>query len=85
MGKVKKLLVFLLVAALTFGSLSVSAFAATKSSVQSVTITNVPYKVITLKKGAAYRVKTDVVTTGKASKELTFTTLRLLRLVKRVQ
>ena len=74
MGKVKKLLVFLLVAALTFGSLSVSAFAATKSSVQSVTITNVPYKVITLKKGAAYRVKTDVVTTGKASKELTFTT-----------
>ena len=50
MGKVKKALVFLLVAALTLGSVSMSAFAATtKKAVVSVSVTNVPYKVITLK------------------------------------
>ena len=41
MGKVKKALVFLLVAALTLGSVSMSAFAATtKKAVVSVSVTN---------------------------------------------
>ena len=75
MGKVKKALVFLLVAALTLGSVSMSAFAATtKKAVVSVSVTNVPYKVITLKKGTTYTLATNVVVTGNADKSVTYST-----------
>ena len=75
MGKVKKTLVFLLVAALTLGSVSMSAFAATtKKAVVSVSVTNVPYKVITLKKGTTYTLATNVVVTGNADKSVIYST-----------
>ena len=75
MGKVKKALVFLLVAALTLGSVSMSAFAATtKKSVVSVSVTNAPYKVITLKKGTTYTLATNVVVTGNADKSVIYST-----------
>lgn len=68
----KRFMAFVLAVALVTGSLTVPVQAKTKKAVKSVSITNVKYGKVVLKKGKTFALKTKVEVTGKASKKVTF-------------
>lgn len=73
MKKCRKIIAVIIAMLMIFGVLPVnSAMAAAKNKVKSVLITNVPANVLKLEKGQQFTLKTKVQTTGKAGKEVKF-------------